>query len=147
MLEKSNHLGAALSLAIYLLCILIFVFRLLGKPELGRMVGGIPLLLTSFPLAYLLLQAPRLERPVLYYIQISLMLVFLLVELLLDYVFKVAFRQVQWMVISYVTLFFGATGGMLGVAAYSSKTAFLLAIVLYFLMGILAFVQRAVTGM
>jgi hypothetical protein len=48
------------------------------------------------------------------------------VEALLDYILKVDFRSVSWMVISYVMLFFAGTGD---------------------LMGVLAFVQRAVTGM
>ena len=83
----------------------------------------------------------------LYYVQICLMLGFLLVELLLDYVLKIEFRQVRWMVISYVTLFFAATGGMLGVAAQSGRAWTVTAGILFLIMAVLAFVQRAVTGM
>ena len=40
------------------------------------------------------------------------MLAWLVVEALLDYILKIDFRQVRWMVISYVTLFFAAAGGI-----------------------------------
>jgi len=60
--------------------------------------------------------APQLQRPTLYYIQIGCMLAWLVVEALLDYILKFDFRQVRWMVISYVVLFFAGAGGMLGVA-------------------------------
>lgn len=103
--------------------------------------------LTVIPLVYPLLKAPRLERPMLYYLQIGLMLIFLLVELLLDYVLMIEFRQIGWMVISYVMLFFAATGGMLGVAANAGRSWTLSAVILFLVMAVLAFVQRAVTGL
>jgi peptidoglycan/LPS O-acetylase OafA/YrhL len=132
--------------AIYLFCILTFLCRLLDKPSLGHWFGY-PLMLTSIPLVYLLVKAPQLQRPVLYYVQISLMLGFLLVELLLDYSPKVEFRQVRWMVIMYVTLFFAATGGMLGIARQSGRVWAITAVILFLAMAVLAFVQREVTGM
>lgn len=95
---------------------------------------------------FLLLKAPQLQRPALYYIQIGCMLAWLLVETLLDYIFKVDFRHVSWMVISYVVLFFAGTGGMLGVAVNSGRRWSIAAIILFLFMAILAFVQRTVTG-
>ena len=145
MLKATNLLGAIVTLAIYFLCTLTFVCRLLGRPRLGRWFGY-PLMLMALPLGYLALKAPQLGRPVLYCVQIVLMLLFLLVELLLDYALKADFRQVRWMVISYVVLFFAATGGMLGVAAYGGSTWTAAAVGLFFVMAILALVQRAVTG-
>jgi hypothetical protein len=44
-------------------------------------------------------------------------------------------------------LFFGATGGMLGVASYANRKWKITAVILFFIMGILAFVQRSVTGL
>jgi hypothetical protein len=96
---------------------------------------------------YLIWTALRLERPALYNLQVSLMLLFLVVELLLDYVFQVDFRQVRWMVIAYVTLFCAATGGMLGVTVQAGPVWIWIAAVLYVAMVTLAFVQRKVTGM
>jgi hypothetical protein len=51
------------------------------------------------------------------------------------------------MVISYVVLFFAGTGGMLGVARNAGRGWSILGIILFLIMAILAFVQRAVTGM
>ena len=146
MLEKLDLLGAVLTHAIYVLCILIFLSRLVEKPRYENWAGWI-LLLSSVPLGYLLLKAPELERAPLYYFQIGLMLAFLLVEFLLDHLFKLDFRNTRWMVIGYVTLFFSGTGGMLGVAALAGGGWTISAVVLFFIMAALAFYQRAVTGL
>ena len=146
MQASSNLLGAIVTVGIYALNILLFIFRLLGRPEFGHRIASIQFL-TVIPLVYLLLKAPRPERPVLYYLQIGLMLIFLMVELLLDYVLVIEFRQVGWMVIGYVMLFFAATGGMLGVAAKAGRTWTISAVILFLAMAVLAFVQRAVTGL
>ena len=75
------------------------------------------------------------------------MLAFLIAELLLDYIFKVEFRQVRWMVITYVVFFFAATGGLLGVARLAGQVWITLDGILYLVMAVLAFVQRGVTGL
>jgi hypothetical protein len=75
------------------------------------------------------------------------MLAWLLVEALLDYILKINFRKVRWMVISYIVLFFAGTGGMLGVAANAGRVWTIAAGILFIIMAVLAFVQRAVTGM
>ncbi len=146
MLEKLNLLGAIVAVAFYISAILVFVFRLLGKSQVGHWIGYFEFLL-ALPLVYLLLMAPQLGRPALYYIQVGLMLAWLVVELLLDYIFKLDFRQVQWMVISYVVLFFAGTGGMLGVASLAGRGWTILAGILFLIMAVLAFVQRSVTGL
>ncbi len=124
----------------------LFIFRLLGKPQYENWIGYFEFLL-AIPMIFLLLKAPQLQRPALYYIQIGCMLAWLAVEALLDYVLKVEFRNVSWMVISYVVLFFAGTGGMLGVAANAGRRWSILAIILFLIMTVLAFVQRSVTGM
>lgn len=146
MLERMNLLGATVTLIIYFSCILVFISRLVSRPQYGHGLGYVQLVM-ALPLVYLILKAPQLERPALYYIQIFLMLLFLLVELLLDYILKIDFRQVRWMVISYVTLFFAATGGMLGVVALCGRVWTISGIILFLIMAILTFVQRAVAGM
>ena len=83
----------------------------------------------------------------LYYIQIGAILLWLLVELLLDYVFKIEFRQGRWMVITYVVLFFAGAGGLLGLAANAGTTVKIIAIILFLVMAVLTFIQRKVTGM
>jgi hypothetical protein len=146
MLEKVNLLGAIVAIAFFVSAILVFVFRLLGKPEYGYWIGYFEFLL-AIPLIYLLWNAPQLQRPALYYIQIGCMLAWLIVEALLDYILKIDFRTTRWMVISYVVLFFAGSGGMLGVAANAGRTWTVPAIVLFLIMAILTFVQRAITGM
>lgn len=146
MLEKTNLIGAITAIAFYVSAILVFTFRLLGKPHVGHWIGYFEFLL-AIPLIYLLVKAPQLNRPVLYTIQISFMLAWLIVEALLDYILKVDFRHVQWMVISYVMLFFAGAGGMLGVASNAGRGWSIAAIVLFLIMAVLTFVQRAVTGM
>jgi hypothetical protein len=146
MLEKMDLLGAIVAVVFYVSAILVFIFRLLGKPQYGHWIGYFEFLLL-IPLGYLLITAPELERPALYYIQISLMIAWLVVELLLDYILKIDFRQVRWMVISYVVLFFAGAGGMIGVAANAGRGWSILAVILFLIMAVLAFVQRTVTGM
>jgi len=147
MLERTNLLGVVVSVAIYILYILMMVFRLLGKPQYGHWLASAQFL-SVITFVYLLLKTPPLERPLIYYVQVSLMMIFLLIEFLLDYILKIEFRQERWMVITYVTLFFAATGGLLGVVAYAEDRVWMVtAIILFLVMGVLAFVQRAVTGM
>jgi hypothetical protein len=145
MLEQMNLLGVIVAVIFYISAILVFIFRLLGKPLYEHWIGYVEFLL-AIPLIYLLIEAPQLERPALYYLQIGLMLAWLLVEALLDYILKIDFRKVRWLVISYIVLFFAGTGGMLGVAANAGRGWTIAAGILFLLMAVLAFVQRAVTG-
>lgn len=146
MLERTNILGAITAIAFFISAILVFAFRFLGKPQYGHWIGYFEFCL-AIPLIYLLVQAPLLGRPALYYIQIACMLAWLILEALFDYILKVDFRHVRWMVISYVVLFFAGTGGLLGVAAHAGRSWSIAAIFLFLIMAILTFVQRAVTGM
>ena len=146
MLETTDRLGAIVAIAFYVSATLVFVSRLLGKPQVGHRIGYFELLL-AIPLIFLLLKAPQLQRPALYYIQIGCMLAWLVVEAVLDYILKIDFRNVRWMVISYVVLFFAGTGGMLGVAANAGRGWSIPAIILFLIMAVLTFVQRAVTGL
>ena len=146
MLEKTNLLGAIVAITFFVSAILVFVFRLLGKPQYGHWIGCFEFLL-AIPLIFLLVKAPQLQRPTLYYIQIGCMLAWLVTEALLDYILKVDFRNVRWMVISHVVLFFAGTGGMLGVTTNAGRSWSIAAIVMFLIMAVLTFVQRAVTGM
>jgi hypothetical protein len=145
MLDKLNLLGAIVAHVIYLSSILTFSSRLLFKIQPGHWIGT-PILLMAFPLGYLLLKAPEHQRPLLYYVQIGIMLLWLVLLFLVDYVLKVDFRQTQWMVISYVVLYFAGIGGMIGVAAEAGRGWAISAVILFMIAGVLAFVQRAVTG-
>lgn len=146
MINKLNLTGAVTAQVIYVVIILIFAARLMNKSRLEYTLGGV-FMLTAVPLIYLLITAPTHDRPVIYYVQIAIMLLFIAAELLLDYILKIPFREVQWMTVSYVTLFFAATGGMIGVASHAGKGWTISSVILFLIMAALAFVQRAVTGM
>lgn len=144
-MEAANLTGAVVTVLGYALVILVFAARLAGLPRVEHALGLCLVALVA-PLLYLLLTARASGRSALYFLQISLMIGYLLSELLLDYVLKVDFRSVRWMTIAYVTLFFAATGGMLGVASHVGKGWTYASIVLFLAMAALAFVQRALTG-
>ena len=145
MIHKLNLIGAITAQVIYVAIILIFAARLMNKSRLEYILGWV-FMLTAVPLIYLLITAPTHDRPALYYVQIALMLVFIAAELLLDYVLKIPFREIQWMTVSYVTLFFAATGGMIGVASHAGRGWTVSSVFLFLIMAALAFLQRAVTG-
>jgi len=74
------------------------------------------------------------------------MLVWLIGLFLVDYVLKYDFRQTQWMVISFVVLAYAGMGGMIGIAALAGRGWNISAIILFLIVAVLGFVQRAVTG-
>jgi hypothetical protein len=145
MKEKLDLVGAIVAHVVFISSIITFTSRMVFNVKPGHWVGT-PILLMAFPLAYLLLRAPEFDRPTLYYVQIGIMLVCLVVLFLVDYVLKFDFRQTQWMVISYVVLCFAGMGGMMGIAARAGRGWMISAIILFFIAAALAFVQRAVTG-
>ncbi len=146
MLARTNQLGALTAMVYYILVIAILTIRLLGKPLLEQRIGYL-LFILALPLFYLLLKAPALQRAPLYYVQVGLLLLYLVAEALLDYVFKVDFRHVRWMTIGYVMLFFAASGGMIGVAMLAGRAWGLAGIVLFLIMASLSFIQRSITGL
>jgi hypothetical protein len=145
MVERLDILGAVVTLLIFLFSILVFVFRMVGKLEWAKWMGII-ILTMSAPLIYLVIKAPQVERSGLYYIQIGFMLLWMLVTLLLDYILHYNFRQNIRMVIAYVVLFFAGTGGMLGVSALAGQPWITINGILFLVMAVLAFVQRAKIG-
>ena len=145
-MASSGVLGGVVAVLVLALTIGVFGARLAGRPALEYWLG-LMLVLLIVPLLYLMFRGAAAGRPRLYMIQLGLMIAYLVVELLLDYVFKYDFRSVRWMTIAYVTLFFAATGGMLGIAADAGKGWMYGSIALFLVMAVLAFVQRRMTGM
>ncbi len=129
-----------------LLVIALFAARIAGLSDLTDWIGIVSLLVV-IPLAYLFVVGLRANQRLLYFIWLSLMILFALVEMVVDYILKVEFRDVQWAVVLYVMFFFGATGGMIGVAAEAGKRWAVLTTIVFIAMVALAFVQRAVTGL
>jgi hypothetical protein len=145
LMDRLNLLGAVTAHIIFISSIITFLARMLIGTRPGHWIG-IPILLMVFPLTYLLVQAPQFDRPAIYYIQIGLMITWLVVLFIVDYILHLDFRQTRWMVISYVMLYFAASGGMIGIASLAGRTWTISAVILFIIVGVLAFVQRAVTG-
>jgi len=145
-INRTNLFGAIVANIINTSSISLFILRLLGKPDIGHWIG-ILVQLSIIPLAYLLYSAKSLKRAKIYYIQISLIIVFIIVEFLLDWYPKIDFRDNLTIIIPYVMLFFGATGGMIGVASLAGKRWTVITATSFLIMAVLAFVQRQVTGM
>ena len=143
---RLNILGAFVAIFILLTSSLIFIFRLTNQQAAGYWTGT-AFMLTAIPIVYLIYLSTNFERPTLYYVQLGLMIGFIITELLVDYIFKVEFRNTKWMVISYVTFFFASTGGMIGVASQAGKFWSISTVILFLIMTALAFIQRAKTGL
>ena len=143
--HNADLLGAIVAHVIFCSSILTFVARLTVGVKPGHWIG-IPLLLMVFPLAYLLITAPSLHRAPIYYIQISVMILSIVVLFILDYMLKYDFRQTSWMVISFVVLYFAGMGGMLGIISLAGSRWVMSGVILFFIAAVLAFVQRAITG-
>ena len=145
MKDRIDIIGAVVAHVIFVSSIITFSARMIFGTQPGHWIG-IPILLMAFPLFYLLIEAPKFNRPILYYIQIVTMLIFLILLLIVDYILKYDFRQTQWMVISFVMLYFAGMGGMIGIASHAGKGWTISSVVLFLIAAVLAFVQRAVTG-
>jgi hypothetical protein len=145
MQVKIDLLGALVAHVIFISSIITFAARIVIGTRPGHWIG-IPILLMIFPLLYLLVRAPEFNRPMLYYIQVGLMVIWLIVLFVVDYLLHFDFRQTRWMVISYVVLYFAGAGGMIGVASQAGRGWTISAVILFLIAAVLAFVQRAVTG-
>ncbi len=85
--QVSNIVGAIAANLINVLVISVFIARLSNRPKIEYWLGII-LILSIVPLAYLFITAFGFNRHFLYFIQIGLMITYLVVELMLDYVLK-----------------------------------------------------------
>lgn len=129
-----------------LLIIAVFISRILGWLEIGRWIG-IASSLVLIPLIYLFVIGLKTDRPKIYFVWLVLMILFLFFELVVDDILQVDFRSVNWAVIPYVMFFFAATGGMIGVASQAGKSWAITTVIVFFIMAILAFIQRGITGL
>ena len=145
-INNLNITGACLSILILIICSLVFIFRLRGNQKVEYWLGLI-LILMIIPLTFLLITAKQFQRSPIYYIQIGLMIAFLIIELFLDYIYKLEFRKITWITVLYIVIFFSGTGGMIGVATLAGRIWMIAAVVLFFIMTILSLVQRKITGM
>ena len=129
-----------------LLIIAVFVSRILGWFEIGRWVGFASSLIIV-PLVYLFVVGLGTGRRRIYFVWLALMVLFALFELVVDQILRIDLRSAQWTVVPYVMFFFAATGGMIGVASQAGKSWAITTVIVFFIMAILAFIQRGITGL
>lgn len=143
--QSSNIVGAFVSISINLLLIALFLARLSHKPKVEYAIG-ILVILNVLPLLCLLFTAMRMKRPFLYFLQLGFMIAYLILELVLDYILRIDFRQNLKIVIPYVMLFFSGTGGMVGIASQAGKGWLWASAITFLLMTALSIGQRFITG-
>jgi hypothetical protein len=128
-----NLLGALIANLNNILLIAIFIARINRYPKTEYWLGLI-FILSVFPLVYIFVKSFEFDRTNLYYIQLILMISFIIVELLLDYILKIDFRQNNTLLIPYAILFYASLGGMIGIAGQSGKQWTIITVVTYFIM-------------
>jgi peptidoglycan/LPS O-acetylase OafA/YrhL len=146
LVRTADLIGAITANIYFLLIISVFAMRLAGHPEVGRWVG-LASFLVVIPLIWLFITAFHTNRSLIYFLWLSLMILFLSGELLIDYILKLEFRSVRWATVLYVIIFFGATGGMIGIVGQAGKWWTGATVFTFLVMAIMAFVQRAKTGL
>ena len=144
-MQTTNLVGAITANAYMLLIIAVFALRIAGQADVARWIG-LASTIVVLPLAYLLVVALHAGRPPIYFIWLGLMILFAVFELIVDQILRVDIRSAQRSVILYVVFFFGATGGMIGVASQAGRPWGALTGIVFLIMAALAFISRALTG-
>jgi hypothetical protein len=145
-MRTTNLIGAITANVYMLLVIAVFIARMLGRLEIGQWIG-LASTLALIPLAYLFVVGLHTNRRRIYFVWLVLMILFLLFELIGDYIIRLDFRSLQWAVVPYVMFFFGATGGMIGIAAQAGKPWAIVTALTFLIMATLAFIQRSMIGL
>jgi hypothetical protein len=147
VLARTANLVGAITANVYMLLIIaMFTARIFGWFEIGLWIG-ITSSLVIIPLIYLVVVGLKTDRRMIYFVWLTLMILFALFELIFDDIIRVDFRSVQQAVVPYVMFFFAATGGMIGVAAQAGKPWSIVASFIFLVMAVLAFVQRGIAGL
>jgi hypothetical protein len=128
-----NLLGAVVAIANNLILCGIFLARIYKYPRIEYWLG-IFFISSIIPLIIMFANAFEAKREMLYFIQLILMISFIILELLLDYVFKIDFRHNQNILIPYVTLFYASFGGMIGIVSHSGKQWTIITVVTFLVM-------------
>jgi hypothetical protein len=116
---------------INLLVIAVFLVRTLGKRDLEHMLGVV-LVLCAIPLLYALYRNVAAGREWWAIVLPGFMVFYLILELLLDYILKVEFRQTA-LLWPYLLVFYLSLTGMIGYAFLSGKIRGYITLGTYFL--------------
>ncbi len=143
--DNINLLGSIIANLNNVFLIGIFLARIYKYPTIEYWLGLL-FISTIIPLILMLVKAFEMNRPLLYFVQLILMISFILLELLLDYILKIDFRQNRNIVIPYVTLFYATFGGMIGIASHTGKSWLLITIFTFLLMTFFSLFMYFKTG-
>lgn len=141
LIGQSNKIGAGTAIAFFCSAILVFMARLIGWRHIYYW-SAIAEFSLIIPLVFLVVTAPSQNRPIMYYVQIEMMLAWLVLELILRYILKIDFVQLGWAVIGYVILFFAGSLGMMSISFRAGKKWGIAAFILFIIMAILVFLQQ-----
>lgn len=143
--ESINLLGSVIANTNNILLIFLFLARIYKYPKVEYWLGVV-FLLSIVPLTYMLIKAVESKRAIIYFVQLSLMIGFIVVEFLLDYLLKLDFRQNQNYVIPFLILFYASLGGMIGIASHSGKQWTVITVITFLLMTIISLIMHFKTN-
>jgi hypothetical protein len=141
LIGQFNKIEAGTALAFFCLTILVFTAKLTGWLHIYY-YSAIAEFCLIIPLVFLVITGSRQNRPIVYYIQIELMLAWLVLELILNYILKIELRQLGWAVIGYVILFFAGSIGMISICFHTGKKWGIASVILFSTMFILVLFQQ-----
>lgn len=143
--ESINLLGSVITNINNILLIFLFLARIYKYPKVEYWLGVV-FLLSIVPLTYMLIKAVESKKTMIYFVQLSLMIGFIVVEFLLDYLLKLDFRQNQNYVIPFLILFYASLGGMIGIASHSGKQWTVITVITFLLMTIISLIMHFKTN-
>ena len=143
--DSINLLGAIVANINNIILTGIFLARIYKYPRIEYWLG-ILFLSSIIPLILMLINATETKREILYFIQLILILGFIVLEFILDYLFKIEFRQNQNIVIPYLFLFYASFGGMIGIASQAGKPWTVITIITFLLVTALSFIMHFKTN-
>jgi len=131
--ESINLLGAIIANINNILLIILFSARIFKYPRIEYWLGII-FMLSIVPLVLMFAKAFEAKRELLYFVQLFLMISFIVFEFILDYLLKIDFRHNVIIVIPFLTLFYASLGGMIGIASQSGKQWTIITVITFLLM-------------
>jgi hypothetical protein len=132
--ENINLLGALIANINNILLTILFLARINKYPR-AEYWFGIIFMLSIIPLMFMFINAiGDSSRNFLYFVQLILIIGFIVLEFFLDYLLKIDFRQNRTFVIIYLTVFYASFGGMIGIASHAGRQWTLITVITFVLM-------------
>lgn len=143
--DSVNLLGSLIANLNNIVLIFLFLARIYKYPRIEYWLG-IVFMLSIVPITYMLVSAMQSDRTVLYYVQLSLMIIFIVLEFFWDYLLKLDFRQNKNYVIPFLTLFYGSLGGMIGIASHSGRGWTIITVITFLMMTAVSLIMHKKTN-